>query len=264
MIRTLSFLLCLCMVAVFANCANAGGITYYVGKVSPFTMQENDGTVRGAAVDMVRLIMEKVGSPVADNDMLVVSWARAVEDTETTPGTALFCLARTAPRETRFKWAGPIATLKLGLVARKRDKLIIHAPSDILKYKVSVIRNSAPAQILMDEYDIPYDSLTFLKDDELQFKMLTDGRVDLIAQADVAAPDWIRRLDLNQADYEMVHVIKQLDLYLAFNKQTGDAFVAQVQAALDDLKKPGPDGRSRYDAILAKYLKNGPIAFRKN
>lgn len=250
------------MTLVMVFPALAMDFTVYAGKVPPFTMVDDKGKVSGAAVDVVSEIMHMAGYPFDSDEIMSISWARAVEDTETNPGTMLFSVARTPQRENRFKWVGPIGEVNLGLVAKRTSKISIRNKDELKQYGIGVIRNSGPMQILLNSYGIPLENLTLLSSDLLQFRMLDQGRVDLITQADTAAPSWIRELGMRQQDFEMVHVMKRLSLYVAFNLSTDEVVIRRLQNALDELKIPQDNGMSRYDEIMSAYMADGPIPLK--
>lgn len=241
----------------------AGDMKVYVGSVPPFTIVGPRGEVTGAAVDVVSRIMELAGSPIDVAKIKHINWARAVEETETQPDSMIFCMAKTPQRESKFKWVGPIAHLKLGLIARTNASISIEGPDDLKKYEIGAIRNSAPAQILEKGFGIYQEDMTLLPNDLLQFKMLNEGRVDLITQADTAAPSWIKELGFRQEHFEMVYVLKKLDLYLALNRETSDDLVSKAQSELQKLKETEDGKPSWYDLIMQRYLFEGPIALRK-
>lgn len=240
--------------------AGAEGFSVYIGKVPPFTYLDKSGIARGAAVDVVAELMETAGEPIRKEAIKSISWARAVEDVETTPGTMIFGMARTPQRENKFKWVGPIAELNLGLVAEKRRHLVIRRKEDVKQYRLGVIRNSAPLQILESAYGMHRSNMTLLTNDPSQFKMLKERRVDMITQADTAAPYWLKKESLNPADYEMVHIMKHLKLYVALNWTTEDALINKLQHALDEMKTTRGSGKSRYDTIMESHLGSAPIA----
>lgn len=247
-------------VVLSVGSVRAQPLTVYVGKVPPFTDVDHQGKVFGAAVDVVAEVMAEAGNPVDVGAMRSISWARAVEEVETKPGTMIFGMARTPQRENRFKWVGPIARLNLGLVGKRRPRIEINSPEDLRKYRLGVIRNSAPAHILEQQYGIKPWNMTMIKSDELQFRMLEANRVDLISQADTAAPFWLRLMGMAPEDYEMVYVLKELELYMAFNKATDDALLQKVQSAVDAMKRsPSGGGPSRYAVIMQRYMEDGPI-----
>lgn len=255
--------LLICTVVALCLCASSPGLaepyTFYAGIVPPFTELNDDGSITGVSVDVVGSLMRTLGQEVDPRGIRHISWARAVFTVETTPGTALFGVARTSRREDKFKWVGPIAELNLGLVARKSEGVVVRGPEDLLRYRLGVVRDSGAAHILEEEYGVPCSAMEMVKNDATQFRMLNAGRVDVVTQADTAAPSQLHKLGLNPADFEMVYVLKRLELYLAFNPAIDDATVARLQAALDDLRHKNRIGISRYDAILVRHLNGAPL-----
>lgn len=239
-----------------------GEFTFYVGEIYPFVTVDEKGAIQGAVVDVVKEMMQAIGKPVEEQDMKSINWARSFELVQFTPNHGMFCVGRTPQREQRFSWVGPVASLNLGLVARKESQIVINEPQDLKKYNIGAVRNSAPQHILENSYGISPDTLSLLNGDESQFRMLSVGRIDLVTQSDVGAPDTLRKLHMNPDDFEMVYVLKHLDLYVAFNKDTDPKLIKRMQAALDAMKHGGK-GWSRYDRIMRKYLVEGPIYMKK-
>lgn len=250
------------MLTLFAGQVWAGEYTFYVGEIYPFTVVSGS-KVTGAAVDIVSELMGALEKPVEQTDIHSINWARSLEIVETTPNTGLFLVARTPQRENNFKWVGPVAELKLGLVARKDSRITIETAEDLQQYSIGVVRNSAPADLLKSEYGLSEDHLVFLKGDTLQFRMLEARRVDLITQADTAAPNWLKKLGMDQSEYEMVHVMKRLQLYLVFNRQTDDKFIDGLQNALARMKLKDSDGMSQHDRILGNYFADGRLTIKQ-
>lgn len=259
----LRYLLFLLVFILAPGKVQAGAFTLYAGEIFPFTVVGEGGVVHGAAVDIVSELMAEAGMPVDQGDIQHINWARAVYDVETKPHTGLFLIAKTPKRENRFKWVGPIAELNLGLVAKKSSRITIKDKGDLKHYSIGVIRNSASVEMLKSYCGMTKDAMELVTNDILQFRMLQAGRVDMVTQADTAAPDWIKKLGMEQRDFEMVHVLKNLKLYLALNKSTDDELVGKLQSSLYRMKRKGSDGISRIDRILSKYLADGPIAIRQ-
>jgi len=257
------------MVIVFLQCvfviapARAGEFRAYVGEIPPLIYLDADGVARGAVVDVVVEAMKMAGNPIdQDKDIKAISWARAIEDVEHTSGTMIFCMARTQQREGRFKWVGPVAELNVGLVAMKHSSVSISDKEDVRKYRVGVIRSSGPVDILESEYGVLKENLTQVASDELQFKMLEAGRVDLITQADIAAPVLIREMGMPSGAYEMVHVLRHLYLYVAFNKQTDDELLQKVREALSELRASEDGAPSHYEKFLQRHAPEEPLSYR--
>lgn len=259
-IRKFSMPLLLMQLLLVASIAHGREFTAYVGEIPPLIYLDVVGVARGAVVDVVVEAMEMAGNPIDQFDIKSISWARAVEDVEYTPGTMIFCMARTPQREDKFKWVGPVAELNLGLIAKKQSHISIADKEDVRKYRIGVIRSSGPAHILENMYGVPKEELTQISSNMLQFKMLEAGRVDLITQADVAAPILISELGMNSDTFEMVHVLQHTYLYVAFNKETDDAFLEKVRDAMDELQSSEGGDPSRYDMFLRKHAVGKPLS----
>ena len=259
------FFLCVVLVLTWCwpTCGQTAGVSFYMGEVFPFTYVTEDGMRAGAAVELVSTIMRRAGHSLNVRNIHVLNWARSVEEVANTPNTALFCVARTPQRENLFKWVGPIGESNVGLVAKKSANIHIGDNSELSRYRIGVVRNSAPAQILMDLYGYPEEQFQYLSSGMLQFRMLEAGRVDLITQADVSAPRGFRNAGIDPSDYEIVSIVKKVPLYIAFNPATDDFFLESLRDALQQLKKKNPDGTSRYEDILGAYGASERIAIRK-
>lgn len=66
-----------------------------------------------------------MGGFVHPDQIHVWPWARSYETVMRNQNAVLFSAARTKVREDMFKWAGPILTLSIGLVAKKIKILLL-------------------------------------------------------------------------------------------------------------------------------------------
>lgn len=229
------------------------------GNLLPVNYKAEGGTARGFAVEILIRLMNDAGLRADADDVRFEPWARAVEDTEMTPNTVLMTMAMTPQRKPRFKWVGPVFTMNLGLLAQKSRHIRIADWSDLNRYVIGVVRDSAPEQILSTKLAETSQSLHPLNSDLQQFRMLAMKRVDLVTHTDISAPLVIRQSGMNPDDFEMVFVLRSIDLYYAFNPETDDALIDELQEGLAALKKQRKDGSSAYMNIVAKHLQQGRI-----
>ena len=228
-------------------------LTIYTSDLPPFNYSTQHGAFGGMAVELLSRISEEAGCPIGPASFQAIFWPRALRETMTRPDTMIFSLARTKKRENDFRWVGPIGCLRLGLVARKDRGIVISDPGELARYKIGIIRDSAPAAVLQTLLPPGAGNFTELGTNQQQFGMLERGRVDLITQSDSAFRDIIKRTGRNPADYEMVYIMDRFELYYAFNRNTDPSYIDRLQQALDALKKPGPQGASEYDRIRARH-----------
>lgn len=232
----------------------------YSGDLQPFNYVNDAGVFDGMAVELLRRMSSRVGCPVKPRMIRSISWARALDDVASGQGDLVFSLVRTPEREHRYRWVGPLGQLRLGLVARKSDSLRIRARTDLLSRRIGVIRDSAPASLLEDMFGIDPPNMVELVDNEQQFRMLEEGRVDIVTQSAASAPRIAESMGLTPGDYEMVYVLSEYPLYYAFSPETDPALVERMQKALTAMKIPGEDGISEYERIRKQYMTEGGMA----
>ncbi len=81
-------------------------LTYYTEQFPPYNYQEN-GTLKGVAVDLLGEITGKMGSRVTPDQVHLVPWTEGYQAALTRKNTVLFSTYRLTEREQSFKWAKP-------------------------------------------------------------------------------------------------------------------------------------------------------------
>lgn len=249
-------------VTLWSSWAGAQTYTVYPGQLPPLNYRDDAGEWHGVVVDALTRMMQRCGVAFSRHNFQDAPWARAQLLAETVPGSVVISLARTPDREDRYLWVGPVVSLRLGLVARSSKALRIRDPKDLRQYEIAVIRESAPVSILRDTAGIPEEELHLVDNNMQQFRLLAADRVDMVTQADLATPLFLSELQIDSTDYEMVHVLKELPLYIALNRKTDPVLVLRLQEQLALMQKPGADGRSELDVLLQKHLGSPPLSLR--
>jgi polar amino acid transport system substrate-binding protein len=115
--------------------------TYYTEQFPPCNYQEN-GTVKGIAVDLLTEITDKMGSKITSDQVQLVPWTDAYQATLTGENTVLFSTARLPAREDSFKWAGPLFTDTYALFTRWITISQSKNATDLNGYKIGIIKDS--------------------------------------------------------------------------------------------------------------------------
>lgn len=111
--------------AAFASPQPAEGLSadlplqLYTEELPPLNFLE-EGRARGLSVDIVREIQRRLDD---STPIQVVPWARGYRALQERPNVALFSTARSAEREPRFQWVGPLADLDFTLFVRADSPL---------------------------------------------------------------------------------------------------------------------------------------------
>lgn len=261
-VRAVALALLMCAVPTDVHADDSLALTAYTGELYPYNYVAKDGKLVGIFVDIIRELAQRTGLRL--DEIRQISWARSLLDVqEGGPGRVIFSVGRTEKRESQYAWVGPVGSLRLGLVARKDAQISVDHPCELVQYRLGVIRNSAPVSLLEGVIGKDSKAVKLLSSNEMQFRMLREGRVDMITQSASAAPRIMRIMGLEPDEYEMVYVLKQLELYLAFSRSTPPAVIERLQQEMDRLREPGPDGTSEYERIVSHHLGGGPVALSR-
>lgn len=248
---TLIYLLLL-FTAVNSAHAKTEKIHFMIEENPPYNFWA-DGKIQGIAVDLLAAMTRGSKYSVTSDEMEMVPWARGYKIIQTTPGTCLFSTGHTAQREKQFKWVGPIFELTIGLVTKKNRHITIDSVKDLSAYRIGTIRNGAPEQLLIAT-GYPASKLERVTKPEQNIKKLARDRIDLLAFNTDSTRYTMIHMGLDPDDYETVFSLKKIKLYYAFNKDTDDAIIAELNHSLDQLKKVDTKGNCPYDNIISMYL----------
>jgi polar amino acid transport system substrate-binding protein len=168
--------------------------------------------------------------------------------------TVLFSTGRTPEREQLFKWAGPIATCRFALLAKRDTKISINASEDFKNYKIGALEDNLVVQMLLDK-GVKKEDLVLVETPKPLVEMLENGSIDAWAENDITALWQIKESGENASNYEVAYMLGSADAYLAFNKGFPDSLVQSFQEAIDCIKSnKDANGASEYDEILSEYI----------
>ncbi len=246
----------ICLILLFLLCPGLlfaqPSVRVMTENLPPFNFKK-DGQIVGIATEIVQAVFHRAGCAIEQGEIQMYPWTRAYYEVQHLPGTALYSMARTAAREDLFKWVGPISDVTIGVIAKKNRHIKITDIEDFKHYRIGTVRDGAPEQLLV-KLGVDSEQLNRLAFPEMNIKKLQTDRIDLFVFNVQTARYLMVTLGINPEDYETVFSLKKMDLYIGLHKNTESTLVAALQAALDELKRPGPDGVSPFDHIVRKYL----------
>lgn len=213
----------------------------------------HDGLPRGPGVDIVTTVLARTGTPVNPGDIRVLPWARAFHQAQGMPDALLFSTARTPEREGLFKWVGPIMRVTVGTIVRKESRMAPRQWSDLRGLRIGTVRNTVGEQLLLEK-GVPQESLHSATTPADAVRMLTAGRVDVLAFNIHSTFYMMQQGGIDSAAYSVSMVLERFDLYMAFNPAADDALLARLQSTLDDLRcNGGIPGGSEIARIVRPY-----------
>lgn len=193
-----------------------------------------NGELTGASVEMVREIMRRIGKSYP---ITVAPWARGYDFALNEPNVVLFATTRTKERESLFQWVGPIIRIQWVFVARKVDGLVINSLEDAKKVGgIGTYKDDAREQELKR---LGFTNLVSKWGIVNNYKMLEEGRLDLVAASSVNYTTPMRQAGVDPDDYEIVYSWQTNDLYIAFSKQTPASIVQEWREAFESMRQDG-------------------------
>lgn len=232
-VTALLFIYCFsCPFFVYADeTLTAADITYYSENYPPANYFENEKFI-GVSIDTLRLMWKVLG--VAEQNVMVVPWARAYVNTLQHKNTMLFSMSRTANREKLFHWVGPIYTAKHVLLSRTDFKHNIKKVEDAFRYPVAAIRNDI-SEIALLNSGFPQHNIAYLNDLNQAMQLLENGRLDLIIISENSINPIVSDNHFSRDKFKIVFTVNEHSNYFAFNKETSSEFIEAFKQAFEQI-----------------------------
>lgn len=161
-------------------------------------------------------------------------WARAFNIAKTTPNVLIYNMARTLERENDFIWIGPVARYKFGFVKLKsRHDIQLQQLDDAKKFVVGTQREDFTAEWLAAKGFVASGSLQLQPDIMETWRMLVNGKIDLLIDDPHAVDDMLQRFQLRRNDIEFSLFIPELAqiTWIALAKNSDPDLVKRLQQA---------------------------------
>jgi polar amino acid transport system substrate-binding protein len=224
-------------------------ITFYTENYPPANYLAND-QLRGISVDTLKAIWKHL--KVAEQDILVVPWSRGYRFTLDKSNTALFTMSQTPPRESLFKWVGPIFNSTHVLMAKKSKKFNFSNLGQIFYHKIATVEGDV-SEISLHEVGFPSSNMAKVSEIKQAFLMMQSDRVDMIVVSIHGFAYLAKQLDFDVSDYEQVWQVNKIGNYFAFNINTSDEVIQKYQNAFDDIAKQRLTIKEFYELPQAEY-----------
>ena len=240
LLKHLLFLIFFSPTVVFAEI-----LTLYADHWEPYNYQK-DGRVIGISTDLIRKAFVRAEVP---HKIYIMPWKRAYLNTQAKPNTAFFTVNRTEERESQFKWVGPIFEQKVYVFSLKsRRDIEVNRLDDINNYRTGVLFGGSVYAFLKNA-GISDERLDIHTHARLHLVKLFAQRIDLAPGDEIDFAYQVRGLGYRFSELEKKFFLYQGSYYLAFNLQTSDELVDQIQKAVDQLIMEGERAR-----IVKQYL----------
>ncbi len=204
-----------------------------------------DGELTGLSVEMVREIQRRLQD---ETPIQIAPWARGYQALQRLPNVALFSTTRTPAREAKFHWVGPLLRVKWVLYAKKNNvPENLNTLDDARRVRsIGAYHDDARERFLLER---GFTNLQSAANNIINVKKLMSGRLSLVAGSNVGMAGSARAAGYDPKDLTPALVFKQVDLYIAFSKQSSPDIVARWRDAFQAMVDDGT-----YARIYAEWL----------
>jgi polar amino acid transport system substrate-binding protein len=224
-------------------------ITFYTENYPPANYLVND-KFKGISVDTLKAIWKHLN--IVDQEILIVPWSRGYRFTLDKSNTALFTMSKTQPRESLFKWVGPVFHSTHVLIAKKSKNFKFSNFGQIFYHKVATVQGDI-AEISLHEVGFPSSNMAKVSQLKQAFLMMKSDRVDMIVVSIHGFAYLAEQLGFDENDYEQVWQVNKIGNYFAFNVNTSDEVIETYQKAFDAIDKQRLSIKEYYKLPLAEY-----------
>ena len=205
-------------------------------EVSPPHQTLDNGKVGGLTTTVVEAMLQHAGLTPAYE---VYPWARAFRIAATTPDVLIYNMARTPDREAQFEWIGIVNSYKFGFVKlRERKDIKVSQLADIKHYVIGAQRDDFSAEWLRDAAKQPPNKLELQPDVIETWRMLVNGKLDLMIDDPQAIDDMLVKYNLARSDVEFVIFPRELEqqTWIALKKGSDPKLVQRLRAAYQQVE----------------------------
>ena len=195
-----------------------------------------NGKVGGLTTAVVDAMLQQAGLSA---NYEVYPWARAFRIAATTSDVVIYNMARTPEREAQFEWIGTVTRYKFGFLKLSwRDDIQVSQLSDIKHYVVGAQREDFSAEWLRDVAKQPQQKLELQPDVIETWRLLVNGKLDLMIDDPVAIDDMLHKHLLQREDIEFVLFPPELELqtWIAVKKGSSPELVKRLRLAYQQIK----------------------------
>jgi polar amino acid transport system substrate-binding protein len=197
----------------------------------PITFKNKSGQPDGLAVEVAKRIMKNLHINKRIN---VWPWARGYTMLEKKPNVVLFSVSRTAQRDKKFQWVGPIYSMKSIFYVRSNSNIQINSLEDAKKLrKIGTYRDSFNEQYLKEK---GFTNLEAVKDNIINVKKLMNKRIDAMTATNVTIKDILKKANYSLKDVKPAYTFMNVGVYFAFSKDVPFEVVDAWRKELEKLR----------------------------
>jgi len=205
----------------------------------PFNMSGTAGRAVGLSTEIILQLMQEAH---VDFKIEVEPWKRAILEAEKVPDTCVYSMSRTAEREAKYFWVGPLVSNEWAIFAKVGA---LTYPSAIGEVKGGTIGSYA-GDAIVDYLQARDYRVDVAQNDDVNPNKLLSGRIDYWATGRLIGLYRLKQQNID--NIKPIFVFNKTDMYLACNLRSAPALIARLRGTLAEMRRRGDVERiySRY------------------
>lgn len=221
------------------------GIQYVAAPFLPYTVSDATGHATGPTAQLVAALGQRLQRP---GPVQVLPFARALATAENEPNTLVGLIARSAERESRFRWICPVLDYEVSVYRLRKSVVVAGSVADLKALRIAGVMQDIKTNYLQRNGIIVIPA----SDEDEAVRLLLHGRVEAIASHPAALRQRLRGMGERVDIVDVLMPLPELSskLWLAFGATTAPAVADRFSAACDAMAKNGEVARLMQPAQL--------------
>ncbi|MDC0535539.1 transporter substrate-binding domain-containing protein [Francisellaceae bacterium] len=211
-------------------------ITFYTESFPPFTYENDQGELKGYAVDIVEKVFENLG--LSKPDIRLKVWDMAYMLTLISKNSsALFLISETPAREKQFHFSHELTKSKNAIYCNKAIGLKSLTSKDYNKYKFAVEKQDVNINFLRD-IGIPAKNIIVLNSIEIAVEHVAAGRIACMAFSEPVINELSKSSEVLKDNIILVYNLPETKQSVGFNISIDESVIVlfneQLEKVLND------------------------------
>jgi polar amino acid transport system substrate-binding protein len=211
----------------------AAELRLYTEDYRPLSYIEN-GKITGMVVEVVEELILRSGQPAS---IELMPWTRAYQQAQRETNVGVFPTVRTAQREDKFYWVGPVAAGHTSFYSRAGSGVRVRNLADVERLGTLAVPKLWYSYEMLSEQGLK--NLYGVATPQHMMKMFKHGRVALIVANSLALEEMLASQGMTLAQVEWQYRLMSSASYIAFSRNTDAERVRQWQQALNEMRRDG-------------------------
>ena len=225
-------ILLICSFLIYLNSKNdLNNIRILTEEYPPLQYLNENNVLDGYATNVVLATLKELK---ITKKIELLDWDTAYQLILGKDNIALFSTMKNKEREDKFKWVGPIGTLKIALYRNDFDNFGITSLEQAKKYKISAVKDYGYTENLIA---LGFKNIIECDNEKEALNKLLTKEVDLYLTSNITLDELIKKEGIPFSSIEKEYNVSISQFYIAFSKTYPDALIEKWQKALEKAKQ---------------------------